>query len=244
MNVKEWTHGSCSWLDSEISDDDDDDVVEEGDDETCSRIGMTREEKAEACRQWLSSLIIKLVGRSIDYHYLWRRLQAMWRTQAEPLLIDLGNDFFIVKLLNIEEYEQALSNGHWLIGDNYLHVQRWRSNFSAKYATIKSMPIWVCFPNLPVEYYKEAWLKKTWDLIGRTIKVDDTTCATSRGKFARVWVKIDLRKPLRSKFILRERKWMVRYKGLQDICFVCGKYGHKEICCSTITTKKVQGGGL
>lgn len=55
----------------------DDDTIEEGDDEAWFGIGMTREEKIEARRPWRSSLIIKLIGRSIGYHYLWRRIQAM-----------------------------------------------------------------------------------------------------------------------------------------------------------------------
>lgn len=68
----------------------DDDVIEEEDDETCFSIGMTRAEKIKARRPWLNCLIVKLVGRSIGYHYLWRRIQATWRTQDDPLLIDLG----------------------------------------------------------------------------------------------------------------------------------------------------------
>lgn len=81
-----------TWLDGEFSNDD---IIKECEDETCIGVGMTHEEKLETRRPWLNSLIIKLVGRSIGYHYLWRHFQAMWRTQAEPLLIDLGNNFFI-----------------------------------------------------------------------------------------------------------------------------------------------------
>lgn len=46
----------------------------------------------------------------------------MW--QDDPLLIDLGNDYYIGKLMNREEYERVLSDGPWMIGDHYLHVQR------------------------------------------------------------------------------------------------------------------------
>lgn len=53
----------------------------------------------------------------------------MWRTQSEPMLIDLGNNFYIVKVYMREEYERALLDGPWLIGDNYPHVQRWKPNF-------------------------------------------------------------------------------------------------------------------
>lgn len=47
----------------------------------------------------------------------------------EPLLIYYGNDFFIVKLRKRGEYERALVEGSWMIGENYLHVQRWKPNF-------------------------------------------------------------------------------------------------------------------
>ncbi|XP_028775391.1 zinc finger CCHC-type and RNA-binding motif-containing protein 1-like [Neltuma alba] len=52
-----------------------------------------------------------------------------------------------------------------------------------------------------------------------------------RGKFARVSVEIDLNRKLQSRFMLRKRMFTVEYKGLEEICFKCGRYGHKlEIC--------------
>lgn len=71
-----------------------DDLVGRGDDEAWFSMSMTREEKLEARRPWRKSLVIKLIRKAIGYHYLWRQLQAMWRTQGEPLMIDLGHDFF------------------------------------------------------------------------------------------------------------------------------------------------------
>lgn len=76
----------------------------------------------------------------------------MWRTQTGPLLIDLSNNFFIVKLYRRDEYECVLMDGSWMIGDNYLHIQRWRSNFMAEKAEITSLYVWVRFSVLPVEY--------------------------------------------------------------------------------------------
>lgn len=50
-----------------------------------------------------------------------------------------------------------------MIGDNYLHVQRWRPNFSAEDAKISMLPVWVRFPDLPVEYFDEEWLRRAGD---------------------------------------------------------------------------------
>lgn len=85
--------------------------LEGGNDKAWFGMGMSREEKLEARWPWRNSLIIKLIGRSTGYHYLWRQLQAMWRTQGEPLMIDLGYDFFIVKLGGREEYDRVLTEG-------------------------------------------------------------------------------------------------------------------------------------
>lgn len=71
-------NGKGNW---EVEDDEgdlsDDDVVEEGDFQTWFGIGMMKEEKREARWPWRNSLIIKLVGRSIGYQFLLRRIQAM-----------------------------------------------------------------------------------------------------------------------------------------------------------------------
>lgn len=88
MDGDPWDNGSIS----------DDDILEEREDGTWIGMGMTRGEKIVARRPWTNSLIINLIGRSIGYHFLWRRHKVMWRTQDDPFLIDLVNDFFIVKL--------------------------------------------------------------------------------------------------------------------------------------------------
>lgn len=90
-----------------------------------------------------------------------------------------------------------------MIGDNYLHVQRWRPNFIAATKVIKSLPVWVRFPILPVEYYTENWLKRAGERIGKTIKVDDATRAATLGKFARVCVEVELSKPLKAGYKIR-----------------------------------------
>lgn len=103
----------------------------------------------------------------------------MWRTQTDLLLIYIGNKFFILKLYKHDEYERALSKGHWTIGENYLHVQRWKPNFSAEEASIAILPVQVHFLSLQVEYYNESWLRRAEEQIGKTIKVDSTTLATT-----------------------------------------------------------------
>lgn len=116
----------------------------------------------------------------------------------EPLLIDLSNNFFLVKLSRKGEYERALLDCPWMIGGNYLHVQRWRPNFVSEKEEITSLPVWVWFPIFLVEYYSERWLRKGGHNIRETIKVGATMLVASRDKFAQVCDEVDLQKSLKS----------------------------------------------
>lgn len=118
-----------------------------------------------------------------------------------------------------------------MIGDNYLHVNMWRPNFREEREETNTLPVWVRFSILPVEYYTERWLKKMRNEIGRTIKVDLMTLLASRGKFARVCVEVDLEKLSVASYRMHGEFWRLRYEGLHELCFGCGKYGHLGASC-------------
>lgn len=125
-----------------------------------------------------------------------------------------------------------------MIRGNYLQVHKWRHNFLTNLAKITSLPVWIRFPWLPMEYYPEEWLRKAGGTIGKTIKMNMTTLATSRGKFAWVCVEIDLDKLLVARYWKRKRDSQLQYEGLHDLCLTCGKYGHNEIKCPLATTNQ------
>lgn len=62
----------------------------------------------------------------------------------------------------------------------------------------------------------EKWLQRAGNQIGKIIKVDDTTLATTRRKFTRVCVEVDLSKPQKAGYKMRSREWRLQYEGLQD----------------------------
>lgn len=158
-------------------------------------------------------------------------------------MIDLSNNFYIVKLNKREEYERALLDGPLMIGDNYLHVQKWRPLFRADKEEIYTMSVWVRFPVLPVECYSARWLKQAGNHIGRTVKVDFATLLASRGQFARVCVEVDLDKPLMAGYVMRWDYYRLQYEGLHDLCFGCGRYGHRDPNCPEKFDKHTTMGG-
>ncbi|KAF7841373.1 reverse transcriptase [Senna tora] len=103
---------------------------------------------------------------------------------------------------------------------------------------VTRIAVWLRIPNLPLEFYNARCLSRVGCLIGKTIKIDPTTSLTSRGKFARIFVEINLNNKLIPQVEIKGKKYNVKYEGLHQICFHCGKYGHMKGLCNILMEKK------
>ncbi|RYR21625.1 hypothetical protein Ahy_B03g066932 [Arachis hypogaea] len=64
---------------------------------------------------WWECLIVKLLGRRISLAVLTRKLEALWSKMGSIDVIDIGNNFFIVRFLSQEDLDFALTGGPWKI---------------------------------------------------------------------------------------------------------------------------------
>ncbi|KAB5560806.1 hypothetical protein DKX38_005763 [Salix brachista] len=188
-------------------------------------------DKIKEClyRPWKSAIIIKLMGRPLTFNFLRDRLLRRWQLKGPMTLIDLENNFFIVKFLLEEVMKHVLTGGPWQVVGQYVTTQRWKPGFDPKEEKITHMTAWVRINGLNVEFFRFDVLEKIGNLIGLTVKVDPHTMSQSRGKFARICVELDISKPLTPFIEVEGRTYGVVYEGIQVICFECGHYGHGKI---------------
>ncbi|KAJ1428453.1 Zinc finger, CCHC-type [Sesbania bispinosa] len=114
-------------------------------------------------------------------------------------------------------------------------------NFFPMEDDLRRVAVWVRIPSLPFEFYDRRVLWRIGNVLGKTVKIDSNTLrensgcqgefATERAKFARVCIKVDLKRIFISKFSLEGRVYPVKYEGLHLVCFQCGRYGHKKEGC-------------
>ncbi|XP_070056894.1 uncharacterized protein [Nicotiana tomentosiformis] len=121
---------------------------------------------------WKFSVIIKLMGKRILHHYLKKKIQDLWRATEKFSLIDLGEDYYIVKFSKEENVIKALQNGPWFINSFFLSVQKWKPNFMASHARQSFTAVWVRLPQLLTEFYDRIILTKIGKKIERLLKID------------------------------------------------------------------------
>lgn len=222
-----------SELEEEEDFSDDDELPEEMvEDPRCPAILLTKEEKQRMRRPWKHALIIKMFDAKIGYMSLMKRLKKKWELNGVLVLTDIGHEYFIARFSNIGDYNHVLTQGPWLLDDNYLTIRKWIPTFIPDDSPMRFITAWVRIPHLSVEYFDKEFLQKVGGKIGKVARIDNNTALAQRGQFTRLSVELDLSKPLLSKFWLKGRIWKVQYEGLRLICFKCGKIGHQGDNCT------------
>ncbi|KAF7827642.1 reverse transcriptase [Senna tora] len=171
------------------------------------------------------TLIIKLLGKTVGFKFLLRKVNQLWGRTGEIELVDLGNNYFLEKFDTYSDLDFALTGGPWIILDHYLIIRSWTSLFDPE-EVIQKVAAWVHLPDLPIELYDTKFLYTLGNLIGKVLRVDANTTHQIRGKFARLCVELDLSKPLLSQYYVHGRVRNIEYEGLHLICFECGVYSH------------------
>ncbi|KAK9290190.1 hypothetical protein L1049_008356 [Liquidambar formosana] len=212
----------------------------ESEDDSPPRVRLSAAIKKRIRSPWRNCLIIKVFGKSYGYKSLLRRLHGIWRPQGPLSLVDLGYDYYLVRLSNHADYSHSLEDGPWFVGEHYLSVRRWEPEFKPSSAQISFVAVWARVPELPIEFFDPGILQQIGILLGQPIRIDTATSTMARGRYARICVQIDITQPLVHHILIGSFRQTVTYENLPSFCFSCGRVGHVKDHCpqstSTVTS--------
>ncbi|XP_040368818.1 uncharacterized protein LOC121051046 [Rosa chinensis] len=115
------------------------------------------------------------------YSYMYNALKRKWNPHGPWHLIDLPNDFYIVKFNLQEDMNVALFGGPWILAGQTLVVQQWRPDFNPNTEKINKLAVWVRVLGLPVRHFKQFTLSGISKILGDMVKIDKMTLSQSRG---------------------------------------------------------------
>lgn len=135
-------------------------------------VPISTDDKIRMYRPWQLSVIIKTFEANVGYKYLSKKLPELWQPSEPLALIDLGQDFFLIKFQKQENYSKAIHQVPWFLGNHFLAVHQWQPNFTPSSANFTSTVIWARLPQLPTEYYDPTVLTKIGNTIGTLLRLD------------------------------------------------------------------------
>ncbi|GKV49251.1 hypothetical protein SLEP1_g56012 [Rubroshorea leprosula] len=199
---------------------------------------LSKAEKRRIREPWANSLIIKAFApKPVGYNFLYPRIKAQWKPLGKWDFIDLGNDFFLVRLQDEEDLKRVIFGGPWFVGPYYLTIRRWEPNFDPMSATFSTTAIWARLPHLSADHYDPITLEKIGNKIGTLLRVDAHTAHHTRGQYARVCAQVDLGMKLVHSVRIGKKFQKVVYEGVDALCFSCGRIGHRRNQCLSVHHK-------
>ena len=200
-------------------------------------VQLTKETKQRLRGTWSKAIIVKLVGRTIGLSYMRTKLGQLWRPTGRMDCVDLGCGFFLVRFFSKEDLEAVLMRGPWFIRDHFLSIRLWEPFFKPSTANVSLIAVWVRLCELPFELYETEVLRQIGESIGKVLRIDSHTALEARGKYARLCIQIDIDKPLVNTIVIGRFEQPVSYEGIQNLCFSCGRLGHRVEACPFTSRK-------
>ena len=92
---------------------------------------------------WENSVVVKILGRNLGYGVLCSRLNKIWSSTIGFEIIDLANDYFLIRFNNEKDVEYALTEGPWTVMGHYLSVQKWPPDFDVANNKFDRIVAWI-----------------------------------------------------------------------------------------------------
>lgn len=97
-----------------------------------------------------ASAIVYVVGRTPTIASMRRSIELNWDFIAPPEIYLHDDGFFLIKFASISDRDEVLCSGPYFYANAPIITKAWEPNFKLNDEVLKVVPLWVKFPNLPL----------------------------------------------------------------------------------------------
>nr|XP_016472761.1 PREDICTED: uncharacterized protein LOC107794748 [Nicotiana tabacum] len=189
-----------------------------------------------------SAIVLYVIGETPTIGAMDRFLTSVGKFSVKPQIFYHNEGYFVIRFTNLEERDQVLYSGPHTINNKPMIMKVWSDDFNVHDEVLKTIPLWVRFPNLPINCWGMKALSKIGSTLGNPIYADECTTGSVRISYARMLIEMDITKPLPRYVKLQDHKGRliqqeVTYDWEPKYCTKCLKIGHD---CAEIKTVQLQ----
>lgn len=121
--------------------------------------------------------------------------------------------------------------GPYTIRGMSMLLKEWRPGFNLKKDMLRTLPIWIKLPLLPLHLWGETILSKFWSAIGTSLVTDECAANKLRISYTRILVEVDITQKLIEEINLKDKEGKlmiqkVEYEWKPIFCEKCQIVGH------------------
>lgn len=198
----------------------------------------------EGISKWNSSLVGQFMDKPLPYFLVQKAVRLMWSQFGEVEVFSLENGMFIFRFQDVATCEEVLKSKLWHVSNKPLILRKWQPGMQVLKLTLTSVPVWVKFVHLPMEFWTPKCLSYVASGVGKPLYADKVIEDQKRLGFARVLVEIDINSDCPKEIIICKRNGdtipiAVEYPWLPPKCSTCGGFGHAAYACAKREKEKL-----
>ncbi|XP_016694273.1 uncharacterized protein At4g02000-like [Gossypium hirsutum] len=187
-----------------------------------------------------------LVGRVItdsivNFTSLRNTLADLWHPLRGVSIIELENKRILFRFYSEIDLKRVMDGMPWFFNRHLIIFHRLARDEDPNLIPLWNAAFWVQIHNLPKGVTSEGTSRQLGDFIGKFMEYNSAMVTRGGGKFMRIRVLLDIRKPLKRKkrISIEQNKFIYvifQYERLSLFYFICGRLGHGESFCEVRLT--------
>lgn len=130
-----------------------------------------------------------------------------------------------------QDKDEILSKGPYTIMNMTMLLRDWSPEFNLKRDMLRTIPIWIKLPQLPLYLWGAKTMGKIGSILGKPIVTDECTAQRLRISYARMLVEIDITQEMPKEVTIADNEGheliqAVEYEWKPKYCGKCKKFGH------------------
>ncbi|KAK2411903.1 hypothetical protein QL285_047142 [Trifolium repens] len=152
---------------------------------------------------WAPSLIMYALGSDLSMSAVKQFMLRNWNFVKLPDMFYNEEGYFILRFHSFQDKESVMMQGPYTIRNMPMLLRDWKPNFSLKRDMLRTLPIWIKLPQLPLYLWGARSLSKICSALGNPLVTDECTAHKLRISYARMLVEIDVTQALPQDITIR-----------------------------------------
>ncbi|XP_058746636.1 uncharacterized protein LOC131619565 [Vicia villosa] len=205
-------------------------------------VEIAPEDVASELDFWASSLIMYVMGGDLSMNSVKTYMTKQWNFVQVPDMYYHKEGYFLLRFRSFTDRDEVMMRGPYTIRNMPLLLKEWSPEFKLKDDFLRTIPLWVKLPQLPLYLWGEMSLNKIGSVLGTPLVTDECTANRLRISYARILVEMDITRDLPNEITICDNEGMkmqqsVEYEWKPIYCVRCQRPGHN---CDKPKTKVAQ----
>ena len=141
---------------------------------------------------WEGCLVGQFFDKRLPVHVVRSLVERLWGKHEIPEISTTDNGLYIFRFTDRDARDWVLENGPWYFVRRPIILRIWKPSMEMLNVQITSLPIWVMFFNIPLEYWTVTSLGYIASAVGIPLHLDTLTDNHSILSFARICIEVDV----------------------------------------------------